>query len=111
MVQRYTPLQRTHSKSILCSSFIRLDVHFFQTPYTEMLFKANHVTDRQMHVYSEVGKMYKIFKLQTLLTYALFYTAYIFVWRPLMVAQWLRYCATNRKVAGSVQDGVIGILH
>jgi hypothetical protein len=30
---------------------------------------------------------------------------------PLMVAQWLRYCATNRKVAGSIPDGVTGILH
>jgi hypothetical protein len=26
-----------------------------------------------------------------------------------MVAQLLRYCATNRKVAGSIPDGVIGI--
>jgi hypothetical protein len=25
---------------------------------------------------------------------------------PLMVAQWLRYCATNRKVAGLIPDGV-----
>jgi hypothetical protein len=25
------------------------------------------------------------------------------------VAQWLRYCATNRKVTGSIPDGVIGI--
>jgi hypothetical protein len=33
------------------------------------------------------------------------------VWGPLMVAQWLRYCATNRKVAGSIPDGVIGIFH
>jgi hypothetical protein len=30
---------------------------------------------------------------------------------PLMVAQWLRYCATNRKVADSIPDGVIGFLH
>jgi hypothetical protein len=30
---------------------------------------------------------------------------------PLMVAQWLRYCATNRKVAGSIPDVVIGIFH
>jgi hypothetical protein len=30
---------------------------------------------------------------------------------PLMVAQWLRYCATNRKVAGSIPDGVIGFFH
>jgi hypothetical protein len=28
-----------------------------------------------------------------------------------MVAQWLRYCATNRKVAGSIPEGVIGIFH
>jgi hypothetical protein len=27
------------------------------------------------------------------------------------VAQWLRYCATNQKVAGSIPDGVIGIFH
>jgi len=27
------------------------------------------------------------------------------------VAQWLRCCATNRKVASSVPDGVIGIFH
>jgi hypothetical protein len=27
------------------------------------------------------------------------------------VAQWLRHCATNRKVAGSIPDGVIGIFH
>jgi hypothetical protein len=28
-----------------------------------------------------------------------------------MVVQWLRYCATNRKVAGSIPDGVFGIFH
>jgi len=27
------------------------------------------------------------------------------------VAQWLRRCATNRKVAGSIPDDVIGIFH
>ena len=27
------------------------------------------------------------------------------------VAQWLRCCATNRIVAGSIPAGVIGILH
>ena len=27
------------------------------------------------------------------------------------VAKWLRPCATNRKVAGSIPDGVIGIFH
>jgi hypothetical protein len=27
------------------------------------------------------------------------------------VAQWLRHCATNWKVAGSIPDGVIGIFY
>ena len=27
------------------------------------------------------------------------------------VAQWLRRWATNRKVAGSIPDGIIGIFH
>ena len=30
---------------------------------------------------------------------------------PTAVAQWLRCCATNRKVAGSISDGVTGIFH
>jgi len=29
----------------------------------------------------------------------------------LAVAQWLRFCATNRKVAGSIPAGVIGIFY
>jgi hypothetical protein len=29
----------------------------------------------------------------------------------LLVVQWLRHCATNQKVAGSIPDGVIGIFH
>ena len=34
------------------------------------------------------------------------------IWRlGTAVAQWLKCCATNRKVAGSIPDGVIGIFH
>jgi hypothetical protein len=36
---------------------------------------------------------------------------YLKTWGPLMVAQWLRHCVTNLKVAGSIPDGVIGIFH
>ena len=32
-------------------------------------------------------------------------------WAGTAVAQWLRWCATNRKVAGSIPDGVIGPIH
>ena len=35
---------------------------------------------------------------------------YIYI-RGTAVAQWLRCCATNRNVAGSIPDGVIGIFH
>jgi len=31
--------------------------------------------------------------------------------RGTAVSQWLRCCATNRKVAGSIPDGIIGIFH
>jgi hypothetical protein len=45
----------------------------------------------------------------------LFYCKYsrliLLFWGPLMVAQWLRYCATNWKVADSIPGGVIGIFH
>ena len=35
---------------------------------------------------------------------------YLFI-KGKAVAQWLRCCATNRKVAVSIPDGVIGIFH
>ena len=34
-----------------------------------------------------------------------------YVLNPFAVGQWLRCCVTNRKVAGSIPDGVIGIFH
>jgi hypothetical protein len=39
------------------------------------------------------------------------YWVYVAQVRDKAVAQWLRCCATNRKVAGSIPDGVIGIFH
>ena len=32
-------------------------------------------------------------------------------WEITAVAQWLRLCATNRKVAGSIPDSATGIFH
>ena len=51
--------------------------------------------------------------------YVVFYTAnfYMFIYdlfhilQETAVAQWLRCCATSRKVAGSIPNGVIGIFH
>jgi hypothetical protein len=39
------------------------------------------------------------------------YFVYILQKGGTAVAQWLTCCATNRKVAGSIPDGVIGIFH
>ena len=36
---------------------------------------------------------------------------YLIVWWGMWWRSWLRHCATSRKVAGSIPDGVIGILH
>jgi hypothetical protein len=47
-------------------------------------------------------------------TIILLATSYAVITRQHMgtaVAQWLRYCATNWKVDGSIPDGVIGIFH
>jgi len=35
----------------------------------------------------------------------------VWLWWGTTVAQWLRCCTTNRKVAGSIPAGVIGIFH
>jgi hypothetical protein len=34
-----------------------------------------------------------------------------FIVRGHAKVQWLRHCATNRKVAGSILDGITGFLH
>ena len=46
-----------------------------------------------------------------LVTYIYIYIyIYIYVCMGTAVAQWLRCCATNRKVAGSITAGVTGFL-
>jgi len=36
---------------------------------------------------------------------------YLYAIKGTTVAQWLRCCATNQKIAGSILDGIIGIFH
>ena len=40
-----------------------------------------------------------------------YYIALVHVLQGTAVAQWLRCCATNLKVTGSIPNGVIGIFH
>ena len=64
-----------------------------------------------------VGRLFNCFTSDTFqristefgITDALF-TYVLFRWGT-AVAQWLRCCATNRKVAGSIPNGVTGIFH
>jgi hypothetical protein len=41
---------------------------------------------------------------------SLLYMRYALMWGHTVV-QWLKHCTTNRKVAGSIPDGVVGIFH
>jgi hypothetical protein len=61
--------------------------------------------EAQVFVVTQSGWMKTILKLfnPSILLHTHFFRG------PLMVAQWLRHCATNRKVAGSIPDGVNGI--
>jgi len=49
-----------------------------------------------------------LFKILHKLTTFLFWETYFMHFRGTAVAQWLRCCATNRKVAGSIPAGVSG---
>jgi hypothetical protein len=65
--------------------------------------------------YAKVGLFYI---LDSILAVDIFIYVFLFVYVLFMtlsmvhaVAQWLRHCATNGKVAESIPDGVIGIFH
>ena len=82
--------------------------------YNTYVFKVENggSTEKSVSVYKttwcHVGDGHNIsvifFAIRTL------YLTFNFV-RGTAVAQWLRCCATNRKAAGSIPDGVIGIFH
>jgi len=54
--------------------------------------------------------MYYLVELTTWIVYCKFLWYEMLYWGT-TVAQWLRCCATNRQVAGSIPAGVIGIFH
>ena len=81
--------------SIFCKSYsnIPLQYDFYITTISMLCRNRNNVSDLNI-----------------------FFIYFLFI-RPkgvkegTAVAEWLRCCATNRKVAGSIPDGVIGIFH
>jgi len=67
------------------------------------------IPDQASRVYSLATLLY----LQIVISNVIAHDKYIlyFYTGGTAVAQWLRCCATNRKVAGSIPAGVIGIFH
>ena len=51
------------------------------------------------------------FQIHYIVGYELYYLCSILHRVGTAVEQWLSCCATNRKVTGSIPDGVIGIFH
>ena len=71
------------------------------------------VTWRQQSTGSRFHPDFNIFRVHNpnmLLQNAVLYR-HLYNWQGTAVAQWLRCCATNRKVAGSIPAGVSGIFH
>ena len=71
------------------------------------MFSAGLLTCVAGQFFSDVSKITPFFSY----FFPLEYKSNKFVRRGTAVAQWLRYCATNWKVAGSIPDGVFGVLH
>jgi len=57
----------------------------------------------------KLGNIITMFILSCCLYFRISETTTTFGWTA--EAQWLRCCATNRKVAGSISNGVTGIFH
>jgi hypothetical protein len=89
-------LQSTHNFTHTCknSYMFRLYVRSHHQVGCETLNKKIHTTIQDL-----------------VPTIALYFYSFIFYRLRTIVAQWLRYCATNRKDAGSIPDGVTGIFH
>jgi hypothetical protein len=122
IVTRSAVLMETESKALgqtwccHCTSDSLLAYHFKILPaknhalnctfsHASSLMETSYLIGQIFnHVYeSSLSKQLKIFMC--------LYGTFNLVYEYHLVAQWLRYCATNRKFAGSIPDGVIGFFH
>jgi nitrate reductase gamma subunit len=67
-------------------------------------FLHRGISQERSYQYSETNLMHFLLILLTIKGLYMFRVEHA-------AAQWLRHCATNRKVAGSIPDGVTGIFH
>ena len=96
LMARHDVLTNTQPKRTPVSQCVYL--HYSE----EYLWRCYTIHHRKKGVYNFVT-----------VTFYWLQTYFVFDFSPSSsaVAQWLRCCATNRKVAGSIPDGVIGIFH
>ena len=85
-----------------------LDILISDLPSLLFRLKKNFIP--KVSVYVEICLIKKVQDKSTNIIFTFNYIQYLNVWGT-AVAQWLRCCATNLKVAGSISDGVIGIFH
>jgi len=81
---------------------IRAAVAVVKTTCQYRSIQCLNVTLMLVHNLFSLTTQFKIFQVTITEAHSLAATA---------VAQWLSCCARNRKVAGSIPDGVIGIFH
>jgi len=62
-------------------------------------------------IYHDITQKLKVSSSNFSITHSFFVNNVFVMSYMTAVAQWLRCCATNRKVAGSIPAGVIGIFH
>ena len=117
------PINYTATQPTGCWGFVSWHVYQLQTVHSNCGARSNQImaiwfvmvcTDVQENLAAAmfVDKANKI-KLQEGISFSekwRFQESRVFLLGT-AVAQWLRCCATNRKVAGSSPDGFIGIFH
>jgi len=71
---------------------------------------AHHRYITELHTTVHIGSDFCVFRSGPVIN-AVHFCFINAILKGTAVAQWLRRCATNRKVTGSIPDGVIGIFH
>jgi hypothetical protein len=95
------------------SAWLRLNCHRFGVtppPFQNLPWRHKRRIEVQLYPFFNLGDGWEWLPPRPLLLNPQKMTPYP-LYRGTAVAQWLRCCATNRKVAGSIPNIVIGIFH
>jgi hypothetical protein len=114
-IRNTSPMQTVswHAKWLLwisvwsCSNMIWMQAYISLTPYLYLTWMLNGIWKYLLIRFKNKKLLQKSKNWES---YRNSSGGYSVVWWQ-AVAQWLRHCATNQKVVGSIPDGVIGIFH